>query len=97
MYLYFKVSVLYNERRALHFILGGKTMNTENRNEQKAYTRPMVLSSQPIRFETAQSWNKGHGNLDHPGHGNGGIHYPNPPYTGPHKGNGGGHGGGKRK
>ncbi|WP_090997035.1 hypothetical protein [Bacillus sp. 491mf] len=72
-------------------------MNTENRNEQKAYTRPMVLSSQPIRFETAQSWNKGHGNLDHPGHGNGGIHYPNPPYTGPHKGNGGGHGGGKRK
>ncbi|MFD2214039.1 hypothetical protein [Metabacillus endolithicus] len=52
--------------------------------------RPMVLEHQVIRFETAQSWNKGKGNLNHPGTGNGGINYPNDPYTGPHKGNGGG-------
>ncbi|WP_066067706.1 hypothetical protein [Neobacillus soli] len=50
---------------------------------EKVYSRPIVLSHQPIQFETAQSWNKGHGNLDHPGKGNGGINYPNPPYTGP--------------
>lgn len=44
--------------------------------------RPKVLSHQSIRFETAQSWNKGRGNLNHPGTGNGGVNYPNPPYTG---------------
>ena len=38
--------------------------------------RPLVLAHQPIRFETAQSWNKGKGNLNHPGKGNGGINYP---------------------
>jgi hypothetical protein len=54
----------------------------------KMYTRPMVVSHQPIRFETAQSWNRGHGNLDHPGTGNDGINYPLSPYTGPHKGKG---------
>ncbi|KEZ54469.1 MULTISPECIES: hypothetical protein [Metabacillus] len=57
--------------------------------------RPMVVSHQPIVFETAQSWNKGHGNLDHPGKGNGGVNYPNPPYTGPRHDNGGGKGKGK--
>lgn len=56
---------------------------------------PRVLSHTAIKFETAQSWNKGKGNLEHPGHGNGGINYPNPPYTGPHHGNGGGHGKGQ--
>lgn len=59
---------------------------------KKAYTPPLVLTHAPIRFETAQSWNRGHGNLNHPGHGNGGVNYPLPPYTGPHHGNGGGHG-----
>ncbi len=53
----------------------------------KVYNRPVVLDHQPVRFETAQSWNKGHGNLDHPGKGNGGIHYPHPhPITKPGKG-----------
>lgn len=66
------------------------------KNESTAeYQQPKVLHHQPIRFETAQSWNKGHGNLDHPGTGNGGINYPLPPYTGPHNGNGGGNGKGK--
>jgi len=57
--------------------------------------RPLVLEHQAIRFETAQSWNKGRGNLDHPGKGNGGINYPNDPYTGPRHNNGGGKGKGK--
>jgi hypothetical protein len=56
----------------------------------KRYTRPQVIAHQPIRFETAQSWNRGQGNLDHPGKGNGGVNYPLPPYGGTHKGNGGG-------
>jgi|GEM_PF-4961716 len=51
--------------------------------KQKA-GKPMVLSHSEVRFETAQSWNRGRGNLDHPGKGNGGINYPLPPYTGPH-------------
>lgn len=38
--------------------------------------RPMVMDHQPIRFETAQSWNPGKGNQDHPGHGNGGVNFP---------------------
>ncbi|MCY9664555.1 hypothetical protein M5X11_06260 [Paenibacillus alginolyticus] len=72
-------------------------MEENTKREQKLYARPMVLSQQPVRFETAQSWNKGKGNLNHPGTGNGGINYPNPPYTGPHNGNGGGNGNGKNK
>lgn len=58
-------------------------MEKEAKMERKLYTRPMVLSQQPVRFETAQSWNKGHGNLNHPGTGNG-INYPNSSYTGTH-------------
>lgn len=54
--------------------------------------RPMVLSHQSIRFETAQSYNKGQGNRDHPGNGNGGKNYPNTPFTGNHKGEGNGMG-----
>lgn len=94
MYLYFAFLVLYNEQKALHFILGGKTMRMENRNAPKVYTRPMVLSSQPIRFETAHSWNNGLGNRP-PSNGNGGINYPHNPGTHPGNGHGGGHGGGK--
>jgi hypothetical protein len=70
-------------------------MSKEINSEAKQYAKPMIVSHQPIRFETAQSWNKGKGNLNHPGTGNGGINYPLPPYTGPHQGNGGGHGRGK--
>ena len=47
--------------------------------EEKLTISPLVLSHQPIKFETAQSWNKGKGNLDHHGTGNGGINYPNDP------------------
>ncbi|MNR07657.1 hypothetical protein D3C85_1237850 [compost metagenome] len=61
-------------------------MEKEAKMEHRLYTRPMVLSQQPVRFETAQSWNRGHGNRNHPGTGNGGINYPQPPYTGPHNG-----------
>ncbi|MDQ1911171.1 hypothetical protein RAC89_11975 [Paenibacillus sp. GD4] len=49
---------------------------------KKTYVRPFVLSHDLIQFETAQSWNRGEGNLDHPGTGNDGINYPNDPYTG---------------
>ncbi|MFE5318345.1 hypothetical protein ACFQ88_06525 [Paenibacillus sp. NPDC056579] len=70
---------------------------TKESYEMKEYESPKVLNHQPIRFETAQSWNKGRGNLDHPGTGNGGINYPNPPYSGPHNGNGGGNGKGNGK
>jgi hypothetical protein len=43
---------------------------------KKKYNSPKVISYQPIRFETAQSWNPGKGNQDHPGKGNGGINFP---------------------
>ncbi|NQX60363.1 hypothetical protein [Paenibacillus qinlingensis] len=63
-------------------------MENEPAIKQRRYSRPRVLSQQPVRFETAQSWNKGHGNTNHNGNGNGGSHYPNQPYGGPHNGNG---------
>ncbi|WP_456277320.1 hypothetical protein [Bacillus sp. AK128] len=59
------------------------------------YEAPKVLLHQKLQFETAQSWNKGRGNLKHPGTGNDGINYPNQPYTGTRKSNGGGNGNGK--
>jgi hypothetical protein len=43
---------------------------------EKVYTRPIVLSHQLIRFETAQSWNPGKGKHDHKGTGNDGINFP---------------------
>jgi hypothetical protein len=62
-------------------------------NSSKSYTRPQVLSHQPIRFETAHSWNKGVGNKNPSSNGNGGVHYPNDPRpqkpgTGPGSGKG---------
>ncbi|TVY05619.1 hypothetical protein [Paenibacillus cremeus] len=53
----------------------------------KAYSRPVVLKHQPLRFETAQSWNKGVGNKNPSSNGNGGVNYPNDPRPGkkPHK------------
>ncbi|MFP3123381.1 hypothetical protein OH784_11600 [Ectobacillus funiculus] len=50
-------------------------MSKEVRNAPKMYTRPMVLSSQSIRFETAHSWNPGTGNQINPG-GNLGEKFP---------------------
>lgn len=47
-----------------------------------SYERPVVLSHQAIRFETAHSWNKGIGNKSPSGDGNGGENYPNEPRPG---------------
>ncbi len=44
--------------------------------QEKTYSAPEVLNHQLIRFETAQSWNPGKGNLDHPGKGNNGSNWP---------------------
>lgn len=77
-------------------------MRRKAKISENKYDRPLVLNHQQIKFETAQSWNKGHGNVNHPGTGNGGINYPNDPYTGPrppedHPNGGGGNGNGKGK
>ncbi|MDR7000623.1 hypothetical protein [Neobacillus niacini] len=40
----------------------------------KVYTRPLVLSHQPIQFETRHSWNPGKGNSPDED-GNGGIRF----------------------
>jgi len=63
---------------------------------------PIVLSHQPIKFETAHSWNKGVGNKNPASDGNGGVNYPNDPRpqkpgTGPGSGGGNGKGNGKGK
>ncbi len=29
--------------------------------QKRAYSAPEVVNHQPIRFETSQSWNRGHG------------------------------------
>lgn len=43
--------------------------------------RPLVLKHQPIRFETSQSWNKGHGPVSgDPGNSNGDS-YPHDPFS----------------
>ncbi|MFZ7826127.1 hypothetical protein ACO1DI_24335, partial [Priestia sp. 40] len=44
----------------------------------RAFRAPLqeVLNHSLIRFETAQSWNPGKGNLDHPGKGNNGSNWP---------------------
>jgi hypothetical protein len=49
-------------------------MEKEVLRVRKLYMRPMVLSHQPIRFETAKSWNPGRGTVT-PG-GNGGVNFP---------------------
>jgi hypothetical protein len=60
------------------------------------YQKPEVLSHQPVRFETAQSWNPGKGNLNHPGTGNDGINWP-PNNPNPTPGGAGAPGRGRRK
>lgn len=73
-------------------------MKSESKEKTKLYSTPIVLDHQPVKFETAQSWNPGRGNQDHPGHGNGGVNFPpgnpNPTPGGagtPGKGHGKGH------
>jgi hypothetical protein len=47
---------------------------------KQGYVSPKVLSHQPIRFETSQSWNKGKGPVsDDPGNSDG-DNYPHDPY-----------------
>jgi len=43
-----------------------------------AYATPVIVALLVDKASAAQSWNKGRGNLDHPGTGNGGINYPFP-------------------
>jgi hypothetical protein len=51
-----------------------KTDTTSSTND---YSCPMVLHHQPIRFETAQSWNPGKGKIPGaPGDGNSGSNWP---------------------
>jgi hypothetical protein len=73
-------------------------MNLKHIKNTAAYQRPEVLSHQPVRFETAQSWNPGRGNLNHPGTGNDGVNWP-PNNPNPTPGGAGtpgkGHGNGK--
>lgn len=76
----------------------GFVLNKEQKGEKKVqnnvHEAPKVLNHQAIQFETAQSWNPGKGNRDHPGTGNDGINFPpgnpNPPGGAgtPGKGNG---------
>ncbi|MEX2461058.1 MAG: hypothetical protein WD469_07105 [Paenibacillaceae bacterium] len=54
-------------------------MENEVSNMKNSYTRPLVVSHQPVRFETAHSWNRGVGNKNPGGDGDGGIQYPNDP------------------
>ncbi|MEH6949714.1 hypothetical protein V7068_22265 [Bacillus sp. JJ634] len=48
----------------------------KNEEMKPQYHKPMVLDHRSIHFETAQSWNPGKGNLDHPGTGNNGNNWP---------------------
>lgn len=50
--------------------------------KEKPSISPLVLSHQPIKFETAHSWNKGRGNKNPKGDGDHGNHYPNEPRPG---------------
>ena len=63
---------------------------------KKGYTAPYVLSHIAVQFETAQSWNPGKGNLNHPGKGNGGVNWP-PNNPNPTPGGAGAPGKGKGK
>jgi hypothetical protein len=59
----------------LRHVNGGGT-NLKQKKNTTDYQRPQVLSHQHVRFETAQSWNPGKGNLNHPGTGNDGVNWP---------------------
>jgi hypothetical protein len=54
-------------------------MKKESQSLPNIYTSPIILSHEPVRFETAHSWNKGVGNKNPSSDGNGGINYPNDP------------------
>ncbi|OCT11058.1 hypothetical protein A8709_04995 [Paenibacillus pectinilyticus] len=63
-------------------------MDNEGADRPKRYTRPLVLSQQPVRFETAPSWHEGQGHSDHAGARDGERHDSNPSYRESRKGNG---------
>jgi hypothetical protein len=48
--------------------------------EGKLNGKPLVLSHQPIQFETSQSWNKGHGPVSEDDGNSDGGKYPHDPY-----------------
>lgn len=55
-------------------------MKKESNTEQKGYEQPLVLSHQPVRFETSQSWNQGHGPVSGDPGKSDGDSYPLEPY-----------------
>lgn len=71
-------------------------MDSKGKSADEKFEIPKVMTHQAIRFETAQSWNPGRGNRDHPGTGNGGSNFPpgnpNPPGGAGTPGNGRGNG-----
>ncbi|MYL69924.1 hypothetical protein GLW00_03630 [Halobacillus litoralis] len=54
---------------------------------KKVYEAPKVLDHRPIKFETSQSWNKGHGPVSGDNGNSNGQKYPHDPYQPkkPHK------------
>ncbi|MFT9597379.1 hypothetical protein [Mesobacillus sp.] len=49
-------------------------------SNEKIEIRPIVLSHQPIQFETSQSWNKGRGPVSGDDGKSDGKKYPHEPY-----------------
>lgn len=48
--------------------------------KEKLKGQPLVLSHQPIQFETSQSWNKGHGPVSGDDGNSDGAKYPHDPF-----------------
>jgi hypothetical protein len=49
-------------------------------SEENVKIRPLILSHQPIQFETSQSWNKGHGPVSGDDGNSNGDKYKHDPY-----------------
>lgn len=49
--------------------------------QKPAYHAPKVLKHQPIRFETSQSWNRGHGPVSGDPGKSDGDNYKHDPYS----------------
>lgn len=52
------MNVRYSENQEVIILKNEESIPTE------VYNRPMVLTHQPIRFETSQSWNRGRGHSE---------------------------------
>lgn len=49
--------------------------------QKQAYNAPEVINHQPIRFETSQSWNRGHGPVSGDPGKSDGDHYKHDPFA----------------